>query len=117
VRGHTLFTTDEVQRPFKRLIAKSYDGDRLRKALDDLREIYGNEGYIDLETDVRTEIQSEKGTVRLVVSLKEGELIYVGDVKVDIREFKLEEKPNWIERFTMWIAPRPRTIPFGARFG
>jgi len=108
VRGHTLFTTDEVQRPFKRLIAKSYDGDRLRKALDDLREIYGNEGYIDLETDVRTEIQSEKGTVRLVVSLKEGELIYVGDVKVDIREFKLEEKPNWIERFTMWIAPKTK---------
>lgn len=105
LRGHTLFVHDEVHAPFRRLIGKSYDGDSLRAAIEKLRDLYGNEGYIDLEVNTRTVTDPDTASVRLELSLVEGDVVYVGIPKVNMRRYEAGEDLNWFERFVLWVSP------------
>jgi len=105
VLGNTLFLDSEVRDPFLRLIGKIYSGDRLRAAVTRLRGLYGDEGYIDTDVGIRTVTDPEAGTVRIDLPLDEGDVVYVGQPRVDLKIYEPEENMNFIERFFNWMSP------------
>lgn len=105
VTGATLFQPGEVNAPFRHLKGRDYAGERLRAAIEKLRALYGNEGYIDLQVDPEFRKHPETGRVDIELRLKEGDVVYVGEVKAEIRRLDIEEEPNALDRLFLWMSP------------
>ncbi len=105
VAGNTLFLEPEVREPFLPLIGDIYSGDRLRQGIEKLRELYGNEGYIDLVVHVNLETDPPEHQVAVDLRLEEGEPVYVGQPKVDLKIYEPGTDMNFIERFFNWMSP------------
>lgn len=105
VKGTTLFLDPEVRAPFARLIGATYSGDKLRAAVRALRDLYGDEAFIDTTVKVDTVTDPPNGTVRLEATVQESGVTYVGQPQVDLKRYDPEDDMNFIERFFNWMSP------------
>ena len=103
--GVTYFHPEEVDRITRTLANRTFDGRRLVRALDRLRELYGNEGYIDTDLSYRLERNREAREVDIVIEVNESPPVYVGEIRLRKEEFDFDIELNLFDRFMDWFAP------------
>ncbi len=105
-RGFTIFQDEEVVGPFRRLQGKTFSRALFTSAMRQVRDRYGNQGFlattIEPEFFRRTE---EPGVVDVNVVITEGPRIVVGEVKVITDSFDPEDKPGAFRRFYGRLSP------------
>lgn len=105
ITGHTLFTDDEVRAPFRTLVGKNYHGRRFREALDRLKRLYGDQGYVNTIFSGDFVKDAERAEVVLTIQIEESDPVYVGHVYIQKDDYDYEFDLNWLERFIDWSSP------------
>ncbi len=106
VSGYRIFRKEEIMQVLKPMKGRYFSVKRLRKCFNELYEMYANEGFIMVEPNYDFDRDPETGTAQMTLSIEEHSRIYVGDVKIEkTDEFVPSEKPNFIERWYLRIAP------------
>ena len=103
--GVTYFTLDEIGRHTRSLASRTFSGRRLVRALDRVRELYGNEGYVDTDLSYRLERDREAREVAIVIEVDESPPVFVGDIRLHKEEFDFDVELNLFDRFMDWFAP------------
>lgn len=101
--GNQVFSEDEIRRHLKLQQGATFNGQDLRRDAEKVRNLYGEIGFINAETSVRTRYAAPPGTapaeeaslVDLVYSIREAQQFRLG--AVDIRGNKLT-KENVVRR-------------------
>lgn len=104
VRGTRLFSRDEVLDPFRRLIGKKFDGEEFARSMDLARSLYLDAGFLTTELRPEYDFDAETGGVAVTVDVREGERIYVGEIRVE-RPLYEDFDPGPIRRLYNRIAP------------
>lgn len=107
--GITLFTPEEINSAFVRVVGRTYNGNRFREALERVRRLYGDQGYINTRIDGRFEKNPAAGTVLLRLMIEESDVSYVGAVRVQKSEYDYEFDLTTLERFMDWMSPGVKT--------
>lgn len=94
VEGATIFSQPEVQKPFEGMAGKPYDGQKMAAALEKLKALYFNEGF--LLTEARESYDFDRAAAEMAVSIKivERQRVRVGNVIVDRDPYDVEELEN-----------------------
>ncbi len=103
--GITYFTPEEVRRVTDDLTDRYYKGERLGSVLDDLRRLYGNQGYIDTEFGYRLDKEPESRTVDIVLSVKESPVVRVGEVRLMMEDYQYDVEPTGVDQVIDKLAP------------
>ncbi len=78
LEGNTLFTTDQCvgtmqMKPGDFFVGRKVDGDQRS-----VKELYGEQGYVDTTIDVKPQLTEEPGQLKLVYKVTEGGQYYLG---------------------------------------
>lgn len=103
--GVTLYTRSELDNAVAHLRDRRFSGRRLARALDNLRTLYGNDGYIDTEIDYRLEKDPAAGRVDIHFEVTERPVVYVGLVRVDTGAIPLDDERGAFSNFLDTVAP------------
>ncbi len=104
VVNFSIFNKEEIVAKFKYLHGKNFNAKKLSKSLDNIKNMYGDEGYIyaDLKFDYTK--NQDKGLVDIIISINENQRIYIGAIK--LRKEKVEyDDLNFFEKFYIKVAP------------
>jgi outer membrane protein insertion porin family len=102
--GFTLFMREEVLQPFQSIQGKYYDAEAFKEAVDRLKSMYGDQGYINAEIVFDYDTKPGAGLVNFDVRINEHDRIYVREVKVKRNELPIED-PTLIDRVHEKISP------------
>ena len=108
IEGASIFATEELMVPLEKLIGKHLDRPDLSLALDEVRDMYGDEGWIlaAVEPSVQPIEETEAADVRIVVQVDEGQQILVGQIKRTERTLDIPETElGFLSRFFARLAP------------
>jgi outer membrane protein insertion porin family len=103
--GVTYFTQAEIRPEVERLEGRVFNGNRLGKALTKVRRLYGDQGYIDTEVGYRVDKNTADRTARLILTVRESGIAYVGEVRLDMEEYDYDIDTNVFDKFLSWFAP------------
>ena len=105
VLGNTLFTEEEINRPFRHVKGDYFDGIDFDEAVSKLRRLYGNQGYVNAQFEPRFIKAPDQATVDIEITVTENEVVYVGQVRVQKQEYDYEFDLNPLEEFIDWTSP------------
>ncbi|MCB2153364.1 BamA/TamA family outer membrane protein [bacterium] len=105
ILGNTLFTDEEVNRPFRHVVGDYFSGIEFDEALRKLRLLYGNQGYVNAQFEPQFIKDPEKGRVSIEISITENQVVYVGQVMVEKQEYEYQFDLNPLEEFINWTSP------------
>lgn len=107
-RGYTVFSRDEVLKPFRDLQGKPYNARKFDEAAKAVQDMYGNEGF--LQCSVKPDLRKDpsRGMVDVEVEVTEGPRIYVGDVKILAQAYPDDMEMGWLRRFYSRFSPPVR---------
>jgi outer membrane protein insertion porin family len=107
-RGYTVFSRDEVLKPFRELQGQPYNARKFDEAAKIVQDMYGNEGF--LQCAVKPELRKDpsRGMVDVEVEVSEGPRIYVGDVKILAQTYPEDLEMGWLRRFYSRFSPPVR---------
>ncbi len=110
--GITYFTAEEIEEITDDLLDKRFKGSRLNRALEKIRRLYGDQGYIDTTVSYRVDKNPEARAVTVILEVDESPEIYVGEVRLDLESFDYEVDISGFDRFLNSIAPptKPETV-------
>ncbi len=80
VEGATIFTSMEVQAPFSKLAGRPYSAKEMSAAIEKVRSLYGDEGYILTDMDEDYSFDTAAAKVNVTIKINEGRRQRVGDV-------------------------------------
>jgi outer membrane protein insertion porin family len=103
--GVTFFTDHEINNTVKNLVGRKFKGYRLAKAVANLRRLYGDQGYIDTKVGYRFEKDPVAEEVAITFTMREAPVVYVGEVRVDLEDYRYDIELNAFERFMEKFAP------------
>lgn len=80
VEGNTIFTTEQcvaalMMKPGDFFVGRKVDNDQRA-----LRELYGQEGYVDTTVEVKPQLMETPGQIKLVYKISEGRQFHVGRI-------------------------------------
>lgn len=82
-KGNDLFTDAEIQRKLKLKSGAPFVRDDLRHDAKAIKDLYGEQGYIDAEVRPKTPLSLQPAKINVVYEIAEGDRIYVE--RIDIR--------------------------------
>src|SRR5690606_28681669 len=97
--GITYFTDQEIKRRTDVLVDRRFKGERLVKVIDEIRALYGNQGYIDTEVRYRLDKHPETSQVSIILQVQESPVSYVGDIRLLSVDYDYEMDLTSLERF------------------
>ncbi|MCC6547096.1 outer membrane protein assembly factor [Candidatus Sumerlaeota bacterium] len=103
--GVTSLTRSEIDKSTVELPRRHFNGKRLAKALDRVRRIYGDQGYVDNEVSYRLDKSPENQTVSIVMQVAEAPVVYVGQVRMKKEEYPYNVDSKPLSKFIGWFAP------------
>lgn len=105
VQGNSLFSNEEITSKFDKLKNTFFTFDKLGAAIDDVSNLYGDEGYLLAQINPEYKVDSETAIVNIMLNIDEGSTVYVGDVKIK-RELDAPPKGiNFLEKFYHKYSP------------
>jgi len=66
-----------------RLEERPFDREALEETAAEVRAAWQGEGFLDVKTEVRTDVSPERDTAHVVVAVEEGEQVLIGEVVVE----------------------------------
>lgn len=103
-QGNAAFSDEEILTCFADATGRYFSGKRYNQGMENLRDLYGNAGYIALEVRDDLDVDAEAATVRLLLMLTERSKIYVGDVILE-RPGRLPGEKSWFGKVYGRVAP------------
>lgn len=103
--GVSYFTKSEVDRVAGRIEGKRYNGVKLQRTIDDVKRMYGDEGYIDTEVSYRLDKNSPQKKTDIVLTAQESDVAYVGDVRLNMEDYDYNTDVNAFNKMMNWFAP------------
>jgi outer membrane protein insertion porin family len=104
--GNTIFTDDELQEKFDGLVDRPLDRQKVREAIDEIRELYGNEGWILATIDTSYTPNADDATVQLELLVNEAQQITIGEIRRTERDLDIPEMQlGWFSRKMFQLAP------------
>lgn len=103
--GVSYFTPEEIARITDPLEGRLYNGKRTGKALAGVRRLYGDQGYIDTAVGFRLDKDQADRTAKLILTVNESGVSYVGNVTLDMEEYDFDTDLNWLDKSLLWLAP------------
>ncbi len=107
-RGYSVFGRDEVLSPFRGLQGRFYDAKEFSGASTKVRNMYGDEGFLQCEVDPDFHKDPSRGMVDVDVQVSEGPRIYVGNVKILAQAYPDDTEMGWLRRFYSRFSPPVR---------
>lgn len=83
VQGATYFTPVEVEAPFQKLTGKPYSATDMLRAIEEVRSLYANEGFILTEISEDYTFDTGSATVNVLILIEERQRVRVGDVVIE----------------------------------
>lgn len=103
--GVSYFTEEEIKRITNEMTGRTFKGRRLAKAIDRIRRLYGDQGYIDTEIGYRLNKDPGAKTVRIIIEVKEAPVVYVGQVRLQMEDYQYDVEPSVLDKTIDWLAP------------
>jgi outer membrane protein insertion porin family len=107
VKNATLFTKDEIAEKFSSLTGNFFNASKYAKAMQNLKKLYGDEGFIRLEVSPDFRRLPEGHYIDLVLEIKENERVYVGKIKVRRLGFQRGTPESSIDKMYNKFSPPP----------
>lgn len=101
----TLFTKEELDGATAILPGRLYNGERLTKAIDAIRKLYGEQAYVDTQITNRLDKDTAAAQVTIVLVAEEAPETYVGDIRLQKEDFSYDVEVNQFDKFMDWFAP------------
>jgi len=105
VVGARVFQPEEVSAPFQKLRGKSFDRKKFAFALQKVRGLYGDAGYLTTEIQESFEFDRETAQVNARLDVQESPRIQVGDILLEKPALLATGPPSWFARLYDRIAP------------
>ncbi|KPL06040.1 hypothetical protein AMJ85_10835 [candidate division BRC1 bacterium SM23_51] len=102
--GFTLFMREQIVEPFKPVQGRHYRAERFRDCLQKVKDLYGDEGYIDAEIYPDYDTDRESGLVHFDLRIEEHERVYVRKILIRKNEYPAEGE-NFVERLHGRLSP------------
>lgn len=102
--GFTLFMRDEIVEPFEAVKGRYYDVEKFKECIQKVKDLYGDEGYINAEVLPDHETDSKRGLVHFDLRIEEHERVYVRKIMVQKNEYPAAGL-NTIERMHAKLSP------------
>lgn len=87
VRGSTIFETAEVQAPFLALLGRPFDASALNKAVEKVKGLYANEGYLLAQVNEDYEFDKKAAGAKMILAVDERNRVRVGDVVIEREKY------------------------------
>lgn len=84
--GGKAFPNDQLRRLFVIANGDIFNTQKVRVGLEDLRELYSSQGYIDFTPVPNTQTDEETATISLLIDLDEGKQFHFGKLVLDGEE-------------------------------
>ncbi|MEO8376749.1 MAG: POTRA domain-containing protein, partial [Candidatus Sumerlaeota bacterium] len=104
-QGVTSLTKSEVDKGTIELPRRYFSGKRLSKAIDRVRKIYGDQGYVDNEVSYRLDKNPATQKVAIVMQVVEAPVVYVGQIRLKKEEYPYAVDSKPLSKFIGWFAP------------
>lgn len=110
--GVAYFTKGEVNKLSVSLPGRYYKGQRTAKAIDKLRRLYGDQGYIDTEVGFRLDKDPAARTAKLVFEVTERPVVFVGQIRLKQEDYDYDVDVKPLNKLIGWFTPptKPETI-------
>ncbi len=105
VRGARLFSREEVLAPFENLSGTEFKGKTFAHALNELRNLYFDAGFLTTEIKPVNEFDHENHAVNVTIQITEKDRIYVGKVKIQRPKEMEEETVGFFRKLYGRFAP------------
>ncbi|MBM3335269.1 outer membrane protein assembly factor BamA, partial [Candidatus Sumerlaeota bacterium] len=102
--GFTIFMRDQIVEPFKQIQGRYYDAEKFKTCLLKVRDMYGDEGYINAEIFPEHQTDPKQGLVHFDLRIAEHERVYVRRILLRKNEMPAE-RLNFIERMHARLSP------------
>jgi len=102
--GFTIFMRDQIIEPFRAIQGKYYNAEKFAECIQKVKDLYGDEGYIDAEIFPDYETDPKTGFVNFDLRIEEHERVYVRKVLIRKNEYPAEGQ-NVIERLHGRLSP------------
>jgi len=104
--GFSLFTEEQLKEPFGDLLGEEFDREDFQEAIEDVRRLYGDQGYTVVTFQDQVEYLSDGDGLAFTIKVDEGQRITVGTIEYAPDQFDLPlEETGPITQFWMGIAP------------
>jgi outer membrane protein insertion porin family len=103
--GITQISKSEIDQLTVAIPGTWFKGNRLTKAMDKLRRLYGDQGYVDTEVGFRLEKNRQEQTARVVLVVTEAPVVQVGQVRLKKEEYESDVDSKPLSRFIGWFSP------------
>jgi len=104
-RGVTLFNQINLLIFFDSLHGRAFKAASFQKAVEKVRKLYADEGYLLTEITPKPTLKPEIGEVDFTLEVNEKTRVYVGEVKVEKTPIPRDAKPGIFDRFYGRISP------------
>ena len=102
--GCPLFMPDQVVGLFEAVKGRYYDAEEFKACIQKVKDLYGDEGYINAEVYPDHEPDSKRGIVNFDLRIEEHERVYVRKILIQKNEYPTEGL-NFIERMHTRLSP------------
>ncbi len=96
----------EIRDQFQPLIGRYYSGKKLVEAIDEVKNDYWDDGFMDVEIQPEPVLDRETGNVAITFRINEQNRVRVGKIRVKRTMDFEDESDSWWRRFYDRIAPR-----------
>lgn len=83
VKGATYFSPVEVREPFSKLKGQPYQVSDVARAIERVRSLYGNEGFVLTEVNEDYTFDTDAAKVNILIEIDERQRVHVGDVVIE----------------------------------
>ena len=102
--GFTLFMRDQIAEPFEAVRGRFYDAEKFKECIQKVKDLYGDEGYINAEVLPDHEADPKRGLVHFELRIEEHNRVYVRKIMIKKNEYPTEDL-SFIERMHSRLSP------------
>jgi len=102
--GVTVFNPRKVTEKFEPVLGKYYDLEKFRECVQKVKDLYGDEGYINAQIAFDHETDPKRGIVNFDLRVEEHQRIYVHKIEIQKNENPAEDL-SFVERMHAKLSP------------
>lgn len=106
-QGYTIFMREQILAPFESVYGKPYNAEQFGACIQKVKDLYGDEGYINAEVFPDYDVNPRTGTADFELRIEEHERITVRKVLIQRDDYSAiaPEEMSFLERFHMKFSP------------
>lgn len=105
VVGASLFARHDLLAPFEDLLNEPYEEKKVFQALREVQSLYFDAGFLTTEIQPVRDYDLGDHRLGLTIEIKEGQRIYVGDIRLERPQYEIDDAPTRFQEFYEGIAP------------